>query len=74
MATITSKGQITLPRDVREALGLTRGSQVEFFIRDGEAVMRKRLNLEAVQRWRGFLRERAGTSSTDDYMRDLRDP
>lgn len=74
MATLTSKGQITLPRVVREALGLRTGSQVEFVVRDGEAVMRKRLSPEAVQHWRGFLRDRAGTSSTDEYVRQLRDP
>jgi len=29
-ATITSKGQITLPREVREALGVGTGARVEF--------------------------------------------
>lgn len=28
--TMTSKGQITIPRDVREALGLTAGTRVSF--------------------------------------------
>jgi antitoxin PrlF len=28
--TMTSKGQITLPKDVRETLGLTPGTQVTF--------------------------------------------
>lgn len=74
MATVTSKGQITLPREVREALGLRSGSQVDFVVRDGEAILRKRLPPEALRRWRGFLRERAGTSSTDEYLRELRDP
>lgn len=39
-AKITSKGQITLPKSVRDALKLERASVVEFDIRDGEAVMR----------------------------------
>ena len=29
-ATITSKGQITIPKDVREALGVGAGDRVEF--------------------------------------------
>ena len=29
-ATITSKGQITIPKDVREALGVEAGDRVEF--------------------------------------------
>lgn len=40
-ATITSKGQITIPKDVRDILHLESGSKVDFFINDnGEAVMR----------------------------------
>ncbi len=39
-ATVTSKGQITIPKPVREALGLEKSRQVVFEIRDGEAVMR----------------------------------
>ena len=29
-ATVTSKGQITIPREVREALGVSTGDRVEF--------------------------------------------
>lgn len=29
-ATVTSKGQITIPREVREALGVEAGDRVEF--------------------------------------------
>lgn len=44
MATVTSRGQITLPGDVREALGLRSGSQVEFVVRDGERGPRRSLS------------------------------
>ena len=30
VATLTSKGQITIPAEVRQALGLTRGERVDF--------------------------------------------
>ena len=33
-ATLTSKGQITLPLEVRQALGLTTGSRVSFVRND----------------------------------------
>jgi AbrB family looped-hinge helix DNA binding protein len=36
---LTSKHQITVPKDVREALGLKAGDHVRFELRDGEAVM-----------------------------------
>ncbi len=38
-ATLTSKGQITIPKDVREALGVGTGDRVEF-IDEGEGVYR----------------------------------
>ena len=39
-ATVTSKGQITLPQVVRKALRLHKSSVVTFEVRDGEAVLR----------------------------------
>lgn len=39
-AKVTSKGQITLPREVREQLGVDKGDRVKFVIRDdGEVVI-----------------------------------
>ena len=35
VSTLTSKGQITLPREVRRALGLAAGDQVEFLEDEG---------------------------------------
>lgn len=42
-ARITSKGQITLPVEVRRALGVGEGDQVEFFVhRDGRVLVHAR--------------------------------
>ena len=38
-STITSKGQITLPKLVRQALGVSTGSKVLFSVRNGEVVV-----------------------------------
>jgi antitoxin PrlF len=38
-ATITSKGQITIPRDVRARLGLHSGDKISFIIEDGDRVV-----------------------------------
>lgn len=40
-ATITSKGQVTLPKSVREALGLKEGDRVLFRVLEGRAVLAK---------------------------------
>lgn len=40
--TLTSKGQVTIPKQVRDALDLTPGSEVEFAVnREGEVVLHK---------------------------------
>lgn len=38
-ATITSKGQITLPKPVRQALGVDAGSRIAFDLRDGDVIV-----------------------------------
>ncbi len=38
---ISSKGQITVPLEARERLGLHPGTTVEFVVRDAEIVLRK---------------------------------
>jgi len=38
-ATVTSKGQITIPKRVRDQLGLKVGSKVEFVLVEGHAVL-----------------------------------
>lgn len=39
---ITSKGQVTIPQDIRERLGLLPNTEVEFAVRGGEAVIRRK--------------------------------
>jgi len=39
VATITSKGQITLPKPIRQALGVTVGGKVAFDIKSGDVVV-----------------------------------
>lgn len=39
--TLTSKGQVTIPKDVREALGLKPFDRVRFWVEGGEARLRK---------------------------------
>jgi antitoxin PrlF len=42
VATLTSKGQITLPKDIRDLLGLETGDQINFVVEDGVVRMRPR--------------------------------
>lgn len=44
---MTSKGQTTVPKEVRDFLGLEEGTQVEWGLEDGKATVRPR-NVRAV--------------------------
>ena len=52
---ISSKGQVTVPVEVRKRLGLEPGTPVVFVLRDGEAVLRKGGEEDPVDRVYGML-------------------
>lgn len=39
IATLTSKGQVTLPKSVRQLLGIDTGGKIAFDVRGGEIVV-----------------------------------
>ncbi|HEY7064697.1 MAG TPA: AbrB/MazE/SpoVT family DNA-binding domain-containing protein [Chloroflexota bacterium] len=72
MPTVTSKGQVTIPREVREAMGLVPGSHVEFVIEGDRVTLRKRIPPEVFDRWAGYLRGRLLTDTVDEEMELMR--
>lgn len=79
---LTVKGQVTIPKDVRDALGLKPGEPVEFDWNDrGEAVIRAGRRSDAdlgmrLARIRAEIEAVAGRyatgRSTDEIMKELR--
>ena len=69
-ATVAERGQITLPKDVRDALGLTKGTTLKVELDGGRIILRKDVG-DALSRMRGRIKLPPGTS-TDDVMRELR--
>lgn len=70
-AKITSKGQITLPKEVRRRLGIGPGDEVEFVEENGRYVMLKKVRKSPFAQYRGFLKDLKG-SDTDEIIRELR--
>ncbi len=71
-ATVAERGQITLPKAVRDALGLTKGATLKVELDGGRIILRKDVK-DAISRVRGRFKLPEGVS-TDDVMRDLRGP
>jgi len=70
-ATVAERGQITLPKAVRDALGLVKGTRLKVEIDGGRIVLRKDVD-DALSRLRGRFKLAEGFKSTDDAMRALR--
>jgi AbrB family looped-hinge helix DNA binding protein len=69
-ATVAERGQITLPKAVRDALGLTKGTRLRVELEGGRIVLRKEVQ-DALSRVRGRFKLPDGVT-TDDVMRELR--
>lgn len=59
VTTLTSKGQVTVPKQVREALGLKPRDKVEMFVKDGAIWLRK-ADTSLPEDQSGGSRKRAG--------------
>ena len=57
---VTSKGQVTIPKDVRERLGLRPGDEIEF-VEDGRGFrVQKRVPASPFKKYRGHLKRLVG--------------
>lgn len=87
LSKLTVKGQVTIPKDVRDLLGVRPGEPVEFDRNAaGEVVIRKpELSAEERARRRAEMRARLDHVSrkfthlrtgqtTDEYMAEIREP
>ena len=70
-AAITSKGQATIPKAVRDHLHLRSGDRVRFFIHpDGSVVLLPRLSVTAL---RGLVKPRGAPVTLEDMDRAIVD-
>ena len=69
-AKVTSKGQITLPKKVRDDLGVLPGETVGFEERDGIFLIKKAVRKSPFDKWAGVLKGKG--KSADEIIEDLR--
>ncbi|HEX9390155.1 MAG TPA: AbrB/MazE/SpoVT family DNA-binding domain-containing protein [Usitatibacteraceae bacterium] len=68
--TLGERGQITLPKAVRDELGLSKGAILTIEVDHGKLILRKNVR-EAISRIRGRFKLPEGETA-DEAMRDLR--
>lgn len=55
-SSVSSKGQVTIPKEIRQRLGLGPGVEIHFEVVDGAAVLTKAANRSsAIWQWVGYF-------------------
>ena len=70
-AKVTSKGQVTIPKEVRECLGLQPGDEIEFVEDELGFHIRKQYDPSGLDAYVGYLKHLAGRTP-DDVVEELR--
>lgn len=70
-ARVTSKGQITIPKKVREKMGIHTGEDLSFEEKNGVFYMKKSLEKSPFDKWVGRLKAKKG-GKTDAIITELR--
>jgi antitoxin PrlF len=70
-ARLTSKGQITIPKEVRDKLGIVSGEDIIFEEKNGIFYIRKGIKKSPFNKWIGCLKNAQGKKS-DTIIEELR--
>jgi AbrB family looped-hinge helix DNA binding protein len=65
---VTRKGQVTVPADIRKALGLHEGDRVSFLLQNGEVKLEKAGSV--IERTAGALRNPSLPSLSDRELKE----
>ncbi len=68
---LTEKGQVTIPKPLRDSLGLEPGQELEFEERGGTLVVRRVAPADPLRQLLGLVKRRA---DVDAYLAETRGP
>ena len=74
-STISSKGQVTIPQEIRSRLGLSTGDRVDFVVEGDRTVIRPaRSENNPFEKYKGILGTfPGGKKEIDAWIADMRD-
>ena len=71
VARVTSKGQVTLPKEVREKMGILTGDEVEFQAKEEGYLVKKKVAASPFKKFVGYLKEKKG-KHPDEIVEEIR--
>jgi antitoxin PrlF len=73
-STISSKGQVTVPQEIRTRVGLSAGDRVEFAVENGKILFRPlRSEANPFEKYRGALKHFRSRKEINAWISEMRD-
>jgi AbrB family looped-hinge helix DNA binding protein len=72
---IGERGQVTIPKEIREEFGLGPATEVEFVVVKGAIQLKKAPQKLNLRKWKGYCKEsfrKMGYTSVDKFIDDVR--
>jgi len=72
---VGERGQVTIPKEIRNRFGISPETEVEFNIVENSIVLRKKPKKLNLKKWKGRCKEsftKLGYSSVDKFIEDIR--
>jgi AbrB family looped-hinge helix DNA binding protein len=72
---VGERGQVTIPKDIREQFGLGPETEVDFVVMEGAIVLKKAPKKLELSKWKGRCGDsfkKLGYSSVDRFLEDIR--
>lgn len=70
---ITERGQITLPKKLRQKFGITPATEIEFVEADGAILIVKKASVSPLTKFRGIAKPKGFPARTDAFLALLRE-
>lgn len=71
-AVVSEKGQVTIPKKLRQQLGLEPGAILSFSEDRGRLIAQKKVPEDPMEKWRGAGKLPFG-ETVDEYINEIRD-
>ena len=69
-ATVADRGQVTIPKQIRDRLGIVPQTVLEFHEENGKLIVEKKIEEDPVEKVLGCLNLNKGTDAIMDDLRD----